>query len=53
VGEAALVLSQRVHAAVEADAETTAVGDLTVKGITRPIPAFAGKSVTAPAPSHS
>jgi class 3 adenylate cyclase len=43
-----ILLSQRVHAAVEADTETTAVGDLTLKGFTRPIPAFAAESVKTP-----
>ncbi|MDQ2913387.1 MAG: GAF domain-containing protein [Chloroflexota bacterium] len=47
-----ILLSQRVHAAVEADAETTAVGDLTLKGFTRPVPAFAAESVKAPAPAR-
>jgi class 3 adenylate cyclase len=48
-----ILLSQRVHAAVEADAETTAVGDLTLKGFTRPVPAFAAESVKKPAPARS
>jgi GAF domain-containing protein len=48
-----ILLSQRVHAAVEADAETTAVGDLTLKGFTRPVPAFAAESVKTPAPATS
>ena len=47
-----ILLSQRVHAAVEADAETTAIGDLTLKGFTRPVPAFAAVSVTAPTPAR-
>jgi class 3 adenylate cyclase len=46
-----ILLSQRVHAAVEADAETTAVGDLTLKGFTRPVPAFAAVSVKATTPA--
>ena len=46
-----ILLSQRVQAAVEADAETTAVGDLTLKGFTRPVPAFAAESVKTPARS--
>jgi GAF domain-containing protein len=46
-----ILLSQRVHAAVEADAETTAVGELTLKGFTRPVPAFAAESVKTPAHS--
>jgi len=48
-----ILLSQRVHAAVEADAETNAVGDLALKGFTRPVPAFAAVSVKAPAPARS
>jgi class 3 adenylate cyclase len=48
-----ILLSQRVHAAVEADAETTAVGDLTLKGFTRPVPAFAAVSVKTPTPARS
>jgi GAF domain-containing protein len=48
-----ILLSQRVHAAVEADAETTAVGDLTLKGFTRPVPAFAAESVKTPTPTRS
>jgi class 3 adenylate cyclase len=44
-----ILISQRVHAAIEADAETTAVPDLTLKGFTRPVPAFAARSVKAPA----
>ena len=47
-----ILLSQRVQAAVEADAETTAVGDLTLKGFTRPIPAFAAESVKTPIPTR-
>ena len=46
-----ILLSQRVNAAVEADAETTAVGDLTLKGFTRPVPAFAAVSVKTAARS--
>jgi adenylate cyclase len=46
-----ILLSQRVHAAVEVDAETTAVGDLTLKGFTRPVPAYAAESVKTPAHS--
>jgi len=48
-----ILLSQRVQAAVEADAETTSVGDLTLKGFTRPIPAFAAESVKMPTPARS
>ena len=48
-----ILLSQRVHAAVETDAETTAVGDLTLKGFTRPVPAFAAVSAKTPAPARS
>jgi class 3 adenylate cyclase len=44
-----ILLSQRVHAAVEADAETTSIGDLALKGFTRPVPAFAAESVRAKA----
>jgi GAF domain-containing protein len=47
-----ILLSQRVQAAVEADAETTAVGDLTLKGFTRPIPAFAAVSLRTPTPAR-
>jgi class 3 adenylate cyclase len=47
-----ILLSQRVHAAVEADAETSAVGDLTLKGFTRPVPAFAAESLKTPTPAH-
>jgi class 3 adenylate cyclase len=46
-----ILLSQRVQAAVDNDAETTAVGDLTLKGFTRPVPAFAAESVKTPARS--
>jgi adenylate cyclase len=46
-----ILLSQRVQAAVEADAETAAIGDLTLKGFTRPVPAFAAGSVKTPARS--
>lgn len=48
-----ILLSQRVHAAVEAEAETTAVGDLTLKGMTRPVPAFAAESLKASTPANS
>ncbi|HVD30614.1 MAG TPA: GAF domain-containing protein [Methylomirabilota bacterium] len=48
-----ILLSQRVHAAIETDAETTAVGDLTLKGFTRPVPAFAAVSVKTPTPAGS
>jgi class 3 adenylate cyclase/putative methionine-R-sulfoxide reductase with GAF domain len=44
-----ILLSQRVNVAVEADAETTPVGDLMLKGFTRPVPAFAALSVKSPA----
>lgn len=47
-----ILLSQRVHAAVENDAETTAVGDLTLKGFTRPVPAFAAESLKTPTPAR-
>jgi class 3 adenylate cyclase/FixJ family two-component response regulator len=46
-----ILLSQRVQAAVEADAETTPVGELTLKGFTRPVPAFDARSVKTPAPA--
>ena len=46
-----ILLTQRVHAAVEAEAETTPVGDLTLKGFTRPVPAFAASSVKTAARS--
>jgi len=39
--------------AVEADAETTAVGDLMLKGFTRPVPAFAAVSIKTPASARS
>jgi len=45
-----ILLSQRVHAAVEPDAETTAVGELALKGFTRPVPAFAADSLKSSAP---
>jgi adenylate cyclase len=48
-----ILLSQRVQAVVEADAVTTPVGDLTLKGFTRPVPAFAAESVKRPAPARS
>ncbi len=48
-----ILLSQRVQAAVEADAETTAVGDLALKGFTRPVTAFAAESVKTPTPARS
>jgi class 3 adenylate cyclase/putative methionine-R-sulfoxide reductase with GAF domain len=48
-----ILLSQRVHAAVETDVETTEVGDLTLKGFTRPVPAFAAESVKTPTPARS
>ena len=48
-----ILLSQRVHAAVEADAETNAVGELALKGFTRPVLAFAAVSVRTPAPARS
>jgi class 3 adenylate cyclase len=44
-----ILISQRVHAAVEADAETSAVGDLTLKGFSRPVPAFSAESLKVPA----
>src|SRR5947207_14927406 len=48
-----ILLSQRVHAAVEPDAETTAVGEVALKGFTRPVPAFAAASVKTPTPTRS
>jgi class 3 adenylate cyclase len=48
-----ILISQRVHAAVESDAETTAIGELTLKGFTRPVPAFAAESLKKPTPAHS
>lgn len=45
-----ILLSQRVHAAVESDAETTPVGEVALKGFTHPVPAFAAESVKTPAP---
>lgn len=47
-----ILLSQRVHAAVEADAKTSAIGELTLKGFTRPVPAFAAESVKTPTPAR-
>jgi class 3 adenylate cyclase len=35
-----ILVSQRVHAAVESAIDASAVGDLTLKGYTRPVPAF-------------
>ncbi len=46
-----ILLSQRLHAAVEDDVEAEDVGELTLKGFTRPIPAFNVVSVHAPAPA--
>jgi GAF domain-containing protein len=46
-----ILLSQRVQAAVEADAETSSIGDLTLKGFTRPVPTFAAISVKTPTPA--
>jgi len=46
-----ILVSQRVQAAVESDAETTSVGDLTLKGFTRPVPTFAAISVKTPTPA--
>ena len=34
-----ILLSQRVHAAVEGDVEAESVGELNLKGISRPVPA--------------
>ena len=48
-----ILLSQRVQAAVENDAETSPVGELTLKGFTRPVPAFDARSVKGPAPVRS
>jgi GAF domain-containing protein len=48
-----ILVSQRVQAALETDAETTSVGDLTLKGFTRPIPAFAAESVKMPTPART
>ena len=48
-----ILLSQRVHAAVETDAETTAVGELALKGFSRPVPAFAAELVKAPTPART
>ena len=47
-----ILLSQRVQAAVEGDAETTPVGELTLKGFTRPVPAFDARSVKSPIPAN-
>ncbi len=46
-----ILLSQRLHAAVANDVEADDVGELTLKGFTRPIPAFNVVSVHAPAPA--
>jgi adenylate cyclase len=35
-----ILLSQRLHAAIEDEVETSAVGELTLKGFSRPVPAF-------------
>lgn len=35
-----VLVSQRVQAAIESDAETRPIGDLTLKGMSRPVPAF-------------
>jgi class 3 adenylate cyclase len=48
-----ILLSQRVQAAVEGEAETTPVGELALKGFTRPVPAFAAESVRATAAAGS
>ncbi len=48
-----ILLSQRVQAAIEGDAETSPVGELTLKGFTRPVPAFDARSVKAPAAARS
>ena len=47
-----ILLSQRVHAAVEGDAEATPVGELALKGFTRPVPAFAAVSLKTPTPAR-
>lgn len=43
-----VLVSQRVHAAIDADAETRPVGELTLKGMSRPVPAFDVIGVKAP-----
>ena len=48
-----ILLSQRVQAAVDQEAETTSVGELTLKGFARPVPAFDARSVKTPAPVRS
>jgi adenylate cyclase len=47
-----ILLSQRVHAAVEGDADTTAIGELALKGFTRPVPAFAADALKTPTPAR-
>jgi class 3 adenylate cyclase/CheY-like chemotaxis protein len=47
-----ILLSQRVQAAVEGDAETAPIGELTLKGFTRPVPAFDARSVKSPIPAN-
>jgi class 3 adenylate cyclase len=46
-------LSQRVHAAIEKDAEASSVGELTLKGVTRPVrrSRLALKGFTQPVPA--
>ena len=39
-GAGEIIVSQRVHAAVEPEVETVSLGELLLKGMTRPIPAF-------------
>ena len=48
-----VLLSQRVQAAVESEVETGAVGELALKGFTRPVPAFEARAVRSAAPATS
>ncbi|MEK6206682.1 MAG: GAF domain-containing protein [Chloroflexota bacterium] len=47
-----ILLSQRVHAAVETDVETSVIGELTLKGFSRPVPAFGAENVKTPTPAR-
>jgi class 3 adenylate cyclase len=46
-----ILVSNRVHAAVEDSVEATSVGDLELKGFHQPVPAFAVSAVREAAPS--
>ena len=41
-----ILISQRVRAAVDAEMRTSAIGDLALKGFTRPVPAYAAEPLT-------